>query len=52
MEEAISGALRGLEVSAREIGRSAHPRGRSRYSGHSTVFTATPDSFIAARKHM
>jgi hypothetical protein len=52
MEETIGGVILELEVCAPEIGRSVHPRGRSRYSSHSTVFIATPDSFIAAWKQM
>jgi len=46
MEETISGARLELEVCAPEIGRSAHPCGRSVCSGNSALCLAIPDSSI------
>jgi hypothetical protein len=46
MEETIGGALLELEVCAPEIGRSAHPCGRSVCSGNSALCLAIPDSSI------
>jgi hypothetical protein len=43
----MHGSHNGLEVCAPEIDRSAHPCGRSPYSGYPSLCIAFPDSFIA-----
>jgi hypothetical protein len=48
----VYGHHNGLEVCAPEIDRSAHPCGRSRYSGYPVICLAFPDSSITERTQM